>query len=53
MNLKERYDLAKAEYEKWGINVDEVLRKLNEVKISIHCWQGDDVTGFEVNEQEL
>lgn len=53
MNLKERYELAKAEYEKWGINVDEVLRKLNEVKISIHCWQGDDVTGFEVNEQEL
>lgn len=53
MNLKERYDLAKAEYEKWGINVDEVLKKLSEVKISIHCWQGDDVTGFEINEQEL
>lgn len=53
MNLKERYDLAKAEYEKWGINVDEVLKKLSEIKISIHCWQGDDVTGFEINEQEL
>ena len=53
MDLKQRYDLAKAEYEKWGINVDEVLKKLSEVKISIHCWQGDDVCGFEVNEQEL
>lgn len=53
MNLKERYDLAKVEYEKWGINVDEVLKKLSEIKISIHCWQGDDVTGFEVDEQEL
>ncbi len=53
MNLKQKYDLAKVEYEKLGINVDEVLRKLSEVKISIHCWQGDDVSGFEVNEQEL
>ncbi|MGL5693772.1 MAG: L-rhamnose isomerase [Peptostreptococcaceae bacterium] len=53
MNLKQRYELSKAEYEKWGINVDEVLNKLSEIKISIHCWQGDDVTGFEVNEQGL
>lgn len=53
MNLKQKYDLSKVEYEKLGINVDEVLRKLSEVKISIHCWQGDDVSGFEVNEQEL
>lgn len=53
MNLKERYELAKAEYEKWGINVDEVLKKLSQVKISIHCWQGDDVTGFESDDLEL
>lgn len=52
MNLKERYELAKAEYEKWGINVDEVLNKLSQVKISVHCWQGDDVCGFE-GSQEL
>lgn len=53
MNIKEKYELAKKEYEKWGIDVDKVLNELNKVKISIHCWQGDDVTGFEVSQNEL
>lgn len=53
MSIKESYDLAKKEYEKWGINVDEVLEQLKKVPISIHCWQGDDVGGFEVNKGEL
>lgn len=44
---------AKKQYEKWGINVDEALEKLSKVAISVHCWQGDDITGFEVNQQEL
>jgi L-rhamnose isomerase len=53
MNVKEKYELAKKEYEKWGIDVDKVLEDLNKVKISIHCWQGDDVKGFEVAQNEL
>lgn len=53
MNIKEKYQVAKKEYEKWGIDVDEVLEELNKVKVSIHCWQGDDVTGFEVSQNEL
>ena len=53
MNIKEKYELAKQEYEKWGIDVDKVLEELNKVKISIHCWQGDDVKGFEVSQNEL
>ncbi|WP_459477602.1 L-rhamnose isomerase [Clostridium saccharoperbutylacetonicum] len=53
MNIKEKYELAKKEYEKWGIDVDKVLEELNKVKISIHCWQGDDVKGFEVSQNEL
>lgn len=53
MSVRESYELAKKEYEKWGINVDEVLEKLKQVPISIHCWQGDDVGGFEVNKGEL
>lgn len=53
MIVKESYELAKKEYEKWGINVDEVLQQLQQVPISIHCWQGDDVGGFEVNKGEL
>lgn len=53
MSIKESYELAKKEYEKWGINVDKVLEQLKQVPISIHCWQGDDVGGFEVNKGEL
>lgn len=53
MTTKQSYELAKQQYEKWGINVDEVLAQLKNVPISIHCWQGDDVAGFEVNQGEL
>ncbi len=53
MSVRESYELAKKEYEKWGIYVDEVLEQLKQVPISIHCWQGDDVGGFEVNKGEL
>ncbi|AKN32848.1 sugar isomerase [Clostridium carboxidivorans P7] len=53
MSIKEKYELAKKEYEKWGIDVDKALEDLKKVKISIHCWQGDDIAGFEVNQKEL
>ncbi len=53
MNIKEKYEVAKKEYEKWGLDVDKILEVLNKVKISVHCWQGDDVKGFEVNQNEL
>ncbi|WP_160720552.1 L-rhamnose isomerase [Bacillus sp. USDA818B3_A] len=53
MSIQENYELAKKAYEKWGINVDEVIEKLKNVPVSIHCWQGDDIGGFEVNQKEL
>ncbi|SEN50667.1 L-rhamnose isomerase [Amphibacillus marinus] len=53
MTIEQRYQLAKAQYESWGIDVDAALAKLKQVPISIHCWQGDDVGGFEVNKQAL
>jgi L-rhamnose isomerase len=53
MTVKEGYLYAKQAYVKWGIKVDEVLNKLKSVPISIHCWQGDDIGGFEVNASEL
>lgn len=53
MSVKERYQLAKQDYEKHGIDVEKVLTELQKVKISIHCWQGDDVTGFEVSQNDL
>ncbi|MBT2652914.1 MULTISPECIES: L-rhamnose isomerase [Oceanobacillus] len=53
MDVNQNYEQAKKQYEKWGVNVEDALEKLKQISISIHCWQGDDVTGFEVNQQEL
>ena len=53
MSIEESYKLAKQSYEKWGINIDDVIDKLKNVPISINCWQGDDLGGFEVNENAL
>ncbi|MDL4843042.1 L-rhamnose isomerase [Aquibacillus rhizosphaerae] len=53
MSVNENYQQAKQMYEKWGINVEEVFAKLKTVPISIHCWQGDDVAGFEADQKEL
>ena len=38
---------VKDAYAKYGIDVRKVLKKLAKVKVSIHCWQLDDVNGFE------
>lgn len=45
-NITTQYNEAKTQYATLGIDTDEVLRKIAEVKISMHCWQGDDVRGF-------
>lgn len=47
------YEAAKEEYAALGIDVEKVLNKLDEVSISIHCWQADDVSGFENPDGEL
>ncbi|MCK1983494.1 MULTISPECIES: L-rhamnose isomerase [Peribacillus] len=53
MTIKEQYEAAKQAYANWGIDVDMALETLKKVPISIHCWQGDDIAGFEVNKSEL
>lgn len=47
MTTKERYEAAKEYYMGIGIDTDEVLKKLQGIPISMHCWQGDDIAGFE------
>ncbi len=42
-----RYSDAKERYAKWGIDTDAAIQKLKQVPISLHCWQGDDVRGFD------
>ena len=41
------YESAKVEYAKYGIDTERAIKLLSEVPISVHCWQGDDVTGFD------
>ncbi len=45
--IRQAYDIAKERYAAIGVNTDEVFTRLKEVAISLHCWQGDDVGGFE------
>ena len=41
------YNEAKAKFAALGIDTDAVIDKLSQVSISMHCWQGDDVGGFD------
>ena len=41
------YESAKAQYADWGVDTDDALKRLSGIPISMHCWQGDDVVGFE------
>ncbi len=45
-----RYDEAKKIYAAYGIDTDKAIEALRDVTISVHCWQGDDVTGFDSKE---
>ena len=52
-NIEEAYQYAKSEYAALGVDTDEAVRKLDQIKISLHCWQTDDVGGFETPDAEL
>ena len=45
-----RYSTAKEIYASYGIDTEKAIEALKNVTISIHCWQGDDVTGFDNKE---
>ncbi len=47
------YEIAKEAYAELGIDTDAALKKMDEVVISLHCWQTDDVGGFETPDAEL
>nr|WP_278842490.1 L-rhamnose isomerase [Melissococcus plutonius] len=51
-SIKQRYEEAKETYQTIGVNTDEVLKRLDEVKISMNVWQGDDIKGF-LSDEEL
>ena len=47
MSVNKAYELAKEMYAKLGVDTDLAMQKTAEVPVSIQCWQGDDVIGFE------
>src|SRR5690242_5278571 len=44
------FDSAKQRYAELGVDIDRALKTLARIAISLHCWQGDDVGGFESEE---
>ncbi|NAI05872.1 hypothetical protein GUI26_38470 [Escherichia coli] len=51
--LEQAWELAKQRFAAVGIDVEEALRQLDRLPVSMHCWQGDDVSGFENPEGSL
>ena len=47
MTMMNRYESAKELYAKYGVDTDAAIAKLKEIPVALHCWQGDDVTGFD------
>lgn len=51
--MEQAYSLAKERYAAIGVDVEAAISTLSRVPISLHCWQGDDVGGFEKSGEEL
>jgi len=51
--IQKAYEDARAQYATLGVDADKVIEQLNNLSISIHCWQADDVSGFENPDGEL
>ena len=51
--IEEAYRIARERYAAVGVDTDEALEKVQRVSLSLHCWQADDVTGFENRGGEL
>lgn len=45
--VKKAYELAKESYAVYGIDTEKVLNQMQDFHLSMHCWQADDVAGFE------
>ncbi len=51
--IKKAYEIAKEQYAAIGVDVEASIEKMKDVIISLHCWQTDDVGGFETPDAEL
>ncbi len=51
--IKKAYEIAKEQYAAIGVDTDAAIAKMNDLSISLHCWQTDDVGGFETPDATL
>ena len=51
--VKKAYDIALERYAAVGVDANEAIEKLQKISLSLHCWQADDVTGFENPDGQL
>jgi len=51
--INKAYDLAVAQYAAIGVDANKAVEQLDKLPISLHCWQADDVKGFEVSKGDL
>ncbi len=52
-SIQSAYEAAADRYAALGVNVDEALHNMDKISLSLHCWQADDVSGFESQSAEL
>jgi len=45
--MSTRYESAREIYKAYGVDTDAAIKKLKDIPVSLHCWQGDDVIGFD------
>lgn len=51
--MNEEYRIAKEKYASIGVDTEAAIKRVSEIPVSIHCWQGDDVRGFESPDGDL
>jgi len=53
MRNTQAYEMAKELYAEYGVDTDKAIERVSKIAISMHCWQGDDVGGFENPDGDL
>lgn len=51
--VQKAYEIAKERYAAIGVDTDKAIKDLQKISLSLHCWQADDVTGFENPDGQL
>jgi len=53
IDLDRAYSLAREQFAEWSVDTERAIERLDQIPLSLHCWQGDDVAGFEASGQPI